>query len=206
MKTKIISTILLVLLTTIGFSQNLTVDELKTTNGVLKIQPITHGSLILYHSNKTIYVDPYGGFKLYKDLKSPDIILITDIHGDHLDFKTLDSIDTSKTIFIVPQEVSLKMPKKYKAKTTILNNGQGLHRLDFFIKAIPMYNLPENPPTSLILAVPLTTASVILSFTDHCSKWSVYCTDPLVRLSPTPNDRLSLGRSPLISNVLDWSE
>ena len=147
MKTKIISTIFLVLLTTIGFSQNLTVDELKTTNGVLKIQPITHGSLILYHSNKTIYVDPYGGFKLYKDLKSPDIILITDIHGDHLDFKTLDSIDTSKTIFIVPQEVSLKMPKKYKAKTTILNNGQGLHRLDFFIKAIPMYNLPENPPS-----------------------------------------------------------
>ena len=45
MKTKIISTLLLVLLTTIGFSQNLTVDELKTTNGVLKIQPITHGSL-----------------------------------------------------------------------------------------------------------------------------------------------------------------
>ena len=128
---KQISAILLVFLTTICFSQNLTIDELKTTNGVLKIQPITHGSLVLYHSNKTIYVDPYGGYKLYKNLKTPDIILITDIHGDHLDFKTLDSIDTSKTIFIVPPEVASKMPEKYKVKTTILNNGQGIHRFDF---------------------------------------------------------------------------
>lgn len=141
---KQISAILLVFLTTICFSQNLTIDELKTTNGVLKIQPITHGSLVLYHSNKTIYVDPYGGYKLYKNLKTPDIILITDIHGDHLDFKTLDSIDTSKTIFIVPPEVASKMPEKYKVKTTILNNGQGIHRFDFFIKAIPMYNLPDD--------------------------------------------------------------
>tara|TARA_R110001583_G_scaffold26142_2_gene94324 strand:- start:12326 stop:13087 length:762 start_codon:yes stop_codon:yes gene_type:complete len=125
-------------------AQNSVIDELKTSKGILKIEPILHGSLVLTHNNKTIYVDPYGGAKLYEGQKSPDIILITDIHGDHLDQKTLDAIDTSKTIFIVPQAVADKLPEKYASKIIVLNNGQGVHRLDYFIQAIPMYNLPEE--------------------------------------------------------------
>lgn len=119
----------------------------KTANGTLNIQPILHSSFVLTFDNKTIYVDPYGGQKLYKGLKSPDIILITDIHGDHLDFKTLDSIDTSKAIFITPQAVANKLSEAYKSNLIILNNKQGIHRLDFFIKALPMYNLPVDPPS-----------------------------------------------------------
>lgn len=147
MNTKIISGFLLLFFSTIGFSQNLSFDEIKTANGLLKIQPITHGSLVLTYNNKTIYVDPYGGFNAYKNLKSPDIVLITDIHGDHLDEKTLDSINTSKAIFIAPKAVANQISAKYKSNITVLENGQGVHRLDFFIKAIPMYNLPENPPS-----------------------------------------------------------
>ena len=147
MNTKIISTILLILISTLGHSQITSFDEIKTANGVLKIQPIVHGSLVLTYNNKTIYVDPYGGFKAYKNIRKPDIILITDIHGDHLDEKTLDSIDTSNAIFISPQAVKNQISSKYKSKITVLDNGQGVHRLDFFIKALPMYNLPENPPS-----------------------------------------------------------
>lgn len=147
MNTKIISTILLLFISLFGFSQKPAIDEIKTANGVLKIQPILHGSLVLTYNNKTIYVDPYGGFNNYKNLKNPDIVLITDIHGDHLDEKTLDSIDTSKTIFIAPQAVQNQISAKYKSKISVLENGQGVHRLDFFIKALPMYNLPENPPS-----------------------------------------------------------
>lgn len=118
-------------------------DILKTKNGEISIQPITHGSLVIIFKDKTIYVDPYGGSKLYDGLKSPDIILITDIHGDHLHPKTLDSIDTSKAIFITPQAVADKLSEEHKSKVTVLNNGHGIHRLGIFIKALPMYNLPE---------------------------------------------------------------
>jgi L-ascorbate metabolism protein UlaG (beta-lactamase superfamily) len=100
---------------------------------------------VLTYNNKTIYVDPYGGAKMYKGINAPDIILITDSHGDHLDFKTLDSIDTSKAIFILPEESAKKLPKKYGTEIVKLQNRQGVHRLDFFITAIPMYNLPEEP-------------------------------------------------------------
>lgn len=120
------------------------IDQIKTKNSTLTIQPILHSSLVLTYNNKTIYVDPYGGANRYKGISAPDIILITDSHGDHLDFKTLDSIDTSKAIFILPEEVAKKLPKKYGSEIIKLKNGQGVHRLDFFISAVPMYNLPEE--------------------------------------------------------------
>lgn len=132
------------LISSIGWTQKTDIDIIKTKNGTLQIQPILHSSLVLTYNNKTIYVDPYGGPKMYRNINAPDIILITDIHGDHLDFKTLDSIDTSKAIFILPEEAANKLPKKYAAEIVKLKNRQSVHRLGFFITAIPMYNLPED--------------------------------------------------------------
>jgi L-ascorbate metabolism protein UlaG (beta-lactamase superfamily) len=144
MKFKAFLIIFLLLFSNFSWSQKPIIDSHKTQNGVIKIQPILHSSFIVTYNNKTIYIDPYGGAKLYEGQKFPDIILITDIHGDHLNQKTLDSIDTSKAIFIVPKAVAEKLPKNYISKIVSLNNGQGVHRLGFFIEAIPMYNLPEE--------------------------------------------------------------
>ena len=144
MKLTTISVVLLMLISHNVLSQNTTSDTFKTTNGVIKIQPILHSSFVLTYNNTSIYVDPYGGENLYKNLKSPDIVLITDIHGDHLNQETLNAIDTSNALFIVPEAVANELPEKYNSKVEILKNGQGIHRLNFFIKAIPMYNLPET--------------------------------------------------------------
>ena len=144
MKLTTISIIILLLTFNISWSQKSTIDTFETKNGLIKIQPILHSSFVLTYNNKTVYIDPYGGGNLYNGIKSPDIILITDIHGDHLNQETLDAIDTSKAIFIVPEAVANKLPSNYNSKIVILKNGQGIHRLDIFIKAIAMYNLPEE--------------------------------------------------------------
>ena len=144
MKFNLILKIPLLLLFNLSWSQESTIDSIKTQNGSIEIQPILHSSFIVIYNNNTIYIDPYGGAELYDGINSPDIILITDIHGDHLNQDTLDGIDTSKSIFIVPEAVANKLPKKYNSKIVILNNGQGVHRLGFYIDAIPMYNLPEE--------------------------------------------------------------
>ncbi|WP_456378047.1 MBL fold metallo-hydrolase [Lutibacter sp.] len=144
MKFKTISIVIFLLYSTLNWSQKLSIDSYPTPNGVIKIQPILHSSFVLTYNNTTIYVDPNGERDLYARIKSPDIILITDIHGDHLNQETLDAINTSKTIFIVPQSVASKLPEKYKAKIVVLKNRQGVHRLGMFIKAIAMYNLPED--------------------------------------------------------------
>ncbi len=144
MKLKTISLIILLLLNHLIWSQKTTIDSVKTNNGIIVIQPISHASLIVTFNNKTILIDPSGKEKIYTNLKSPAIILITDIHGDHLNLETLNSIDTSNTIIVVPEAVANKLPEKYSSQVTILKNRQGIHRYNMFIKAIPMYNLPEG--------------------------------------------------------------
>jgi len=119
-------------------------DIIKTVEGDIIIQPITHGTLVLTFNNKTIYIDPYGGAQSFDGIVKPDFILITDIHNDHLNIKTLEGLNTKKTQFIVPKAVADKMPEKYKKQLTILNNNQSIHRSGLYISAIPMYNLPED--------------------------------------------------------------
>ncbi|MDB5231093.1 MAG: fold metallo-hydrolase [Chitinophagaceae bacterium] len=119
-------------------------DILKTRLGRLTIQPVQHASLVLSVNGITIYVDPAGGTKYYKDLAAPGIILITDIHGDHFDLKTLDSVKTASTVLIVPQVVADKLPAADKANAVVLKNGDGTMQSGISIIALPMYNLPES--------------------------------------------------------------
>ena len=118
-------------------------DQIATKKGPLTVQPITHGSVVFTWNGKTIYVDPYGGAEAYAGLAAPDVILITDIHGDHLDPKTLAGLAVGKALMVVPKAVAEKLPAEYKAQVRILSNGQKLDTLGMSVAAIPMYNLPE---------------------------------------------------------------
>lgn len=119
-------------------------DKIKTPEGTLTVQPITHGSLVLSFNGKTIYVDPYGGAARYKGLPAPNIILITDIHGDHTDKETLKGLDTKNATFVVPQAVADMLQDEYGSQLKVMNNGEMDAVNDVFINAIPMYNLPET--------------------------------------------------------------
>ena len=122
-------------------------DTIATNMGNLVIQPIFHGALVLKWNGKTIYIDPYNGAEAYKNLPAPDLILITDIHPDHLDLATLNALNTSKAQFIVPQAVAGELPPAYSGKVTVVNNDATTIQAGITITAIPMYNLPETPDT-----------------------------------------------------------
>ena len=111
--------------------------------GPLVIQPVQHASLVLTVKGVTIYADPSGADN-YKSIKAPDIILITDIHGDHFDVKTIEVVKTANTILIVPQAVADKLPAADKDHLVILANGKTVTQSGIAIEAIPMYNLPES--------------------------------------------------------------
>lgn len=110
----------------------------------ITILPIQHASTILEWKGKTIYIDPAGGATPYLNKKSPDIVLITDIHGDHMDVETLDSLDLSKAKIIVPGAVAEKLPASYTEQLVIMNNGDIDTIQEIKIEAIPMYNLREE--------------------------------------------------------------
>lgn len=142
---KSILTFLLIIVAGQMLAQKSAPDVIETSNGPLTIQPLNHATLVFTFKGKTIYNDPQGGAKMFEGIAAPDLILITDIHGDHYNLETLKAIDLSHARLIVPLAVAEKLPEDLKAKATVVNNGQSITQLDIGILGIPMYNLPESP-------------------------------------------------------------
>jgi len=125
-------------------AQMIAPDQVTVKGGDLTIQPITHATLVLTYHKKNIYVDPTGGAEAFKGLAAPDVILITDIHGDHFDLKTIEAIHGNSAVFIVPQAVADLLPATIdKQRIVVLNNGGKSTQAGISIAAVPMYNLPD---------------------------------------------------------------
>jgi len=78
------------------------------------------------------------------ELPETGLLLITDIHGDHLDTATLRGLDLAKVRMVAPQAVVDLLPADLQALTTPLANGAHIELLGIGIETIPMYNMP-NP-------------------------------------------------------------
>ena len=142
MKTLII--FLFAVVSTNANAQLTTPDIIATPGGNVVVQPVFHAALVLEWNGKSIYIDPYNGADAYKSLQKPDLVLITDIHGDHMDLKTLQALDLSSATLVVPQAVADKLPAEWKEKIVVLNNGNTTEQSGISISAIPMYNLPND--------------------------------------------------------------
>ena len=117
---------------------------LEMAESELKIIPIEHASAVIEWKEITIYIDPTGGGIAYEGQRKPDIILITDIHGDHFNPETLEELDIDNTVIIAPRAVADKMPKKFSSQIAVLNNGESKEIQSISVEAIPMYNLREE--------------------------------------------------------------
>ena len=140
-----IPTLLSVFITFTATAQRVEPDQLATSEGPLTIQPITHGTVAFTWNDQTIYVDPHGGAEAFAGVAAPTLILITDIHGDHMDTETLAALETQGVPMIVPQAVADALPEEYQKQLVILGNGDTTDRLGVSVEAVPMYNLPATP-------------------------------------------------------------
>lgn len=143
MQLKFTPVFLFSILTIYSQAQLLPADHEKVKGGELSIQPINHATLVLTFDKKNIYIDPTGGADAFKGLGAPDLVLVTDIHGDHMDSKTIEAVNTANATIIVPQAVADKLPATIKNKLVILKNGDKTVQSGISILAVPMYNLPE---------------------------------------------------------------
>ncbi len=144
MKRHLFAAMLMMVLPAYLMAQLPPADLEKVKGGELSIQPISHATLVVSYHKKNIYIDPTGGAVTFKGMNAPDIIVITDIHGDHFDLKTIEAINTKQAVFVVPQAVADKMPASVdKQKIVVLKNGATKKLRKIWVEAIPMYNLPE---------------------------------------------------------------
>jgi L-ascorbate metabolism protein UlaG (beta-lactamase superfamily) len=108
------------------------------------VTPITHATMILGWATSTIYTDPVGTTTVGRT--PPTIILVTDIHADHLSTSTLATLmgtsTTNAPTLIVPQAVRDLLPATLASRAQAMNNGDTRTVQGFQITAVPMYNLP----------------------------------------------------------------
>ena len=116
-------------------------DKIKTAKGDLEVHPVRHGTVVFKWNGKTVFVDPVGGAASFKPYGVPDLVLVTDIHGDHFNKGTLEAIVKDKTVVITPEAVAALAPEGLKKRITTLGNGKLMEKLGVKIEAVPMYNL-----------------------------------------------------------------
>ncbi len=115
------------------------VEEFKTSAGPVKITIIRHASMMIEAGGKVIHVDPWSQGN-FDGLPKADLILITDIHPDHLDQKAIDQVKKDGTQFIAPAAVA-----KTVTEAKVLANGESTTWDKWKIEAVPMYNLKRGP-------------------------------------------------------------
>jgi len=136
--------LLLLLILGISLSLSAQSDRLPTKKGELQLTPILHSTMVLQWKGKAIFVDPYGGPEKFTAYGPPSLVVITDIHGDHMNKKTLEALDLSKTTLVAPQAVVDELDGISFKKIKVLANGETTKWKGIKFEALPMYNLPET--------------------------------------------------------------
>jgi len=109
--------------------------------GAVRITPIYHATAMIQMGRDIIYIDPAKPAKI-DGLSPADLILITDIHGDHMDAADVTALSKSGTTVIAPDAV-----QKTITQARVLANGESTRWHDFKITAVPMYNINHNQPS-----------------------------------------------------------
>lgn len=112
----------------------------KTSAGDVNITPIYHASTMIEAGGKVIYVDPAKPSD-FTGLPPADLILISDIHGDHMDADAVKRLSKADTVVIAPPSVVMTITQ---AKP--LPNGAKTKWGKWEISAIPMYNMVRKNP------------------------------------------------------------
>lgn len=119
-------------------------DTLTARGGNITIQPVNHASFVMTYRGLVIYVDPVGGVERYLNLPLPDLIVVTDIHGDHMNAGTINALVSPHTRIIAPAAVNAQLTPNLQARTTVVQNRQTTTWEGITFEAVPMYNVTEG--------------------------------------------------------------
>jgi L-ascorbate metabolism protein UlaG (beta-lactamase superfamily) len=115
------------------------VQTFKTSKGEVKITPIYHAALMIEAGGKVVIVDPAKPADV-SGLPQADLILITDIHGDHMDADLIKKVSKADTKIMAPPAVV-----KTITEAMPISNGETKEWEGWKIEAIPMYNMKRGP-------------------------------------------------------------
>ncbi len=113
-------------------------EKFSTSAETVTITPIQHASVLIQAGNRNIYLDPSQGS--YEGLPPADLILLTDIHGDHLTPEVINKIKKDGTVIWGPKAVGEKTHVD-----AVLSNGDSKKWEEWTVEAVPAYNRIRGP-------------------------------------------------------------
>ena len=111
-----------------------------TSAGPVKITPIYHAAAMIEAGGDRIYIDPAKPANI-AGLQPGDLILITDIHGDHMDADDIKALSKDGTVIIAPTSVQQTI-----TAAKVLDIGGSTTWRKWKIAAVPMYNIKHVQP------------------------------------------------------------
>jgi L-ascorbate metabolism protein UlaG (beta-lactamase superfamily) len=133
-----------VLFAVLAFAQHREVEKIPTASGEIRITPIRHASLMIEMGEGVIHIDPWSQGN-YSGLPKAGLVLITDIHGDHLDPKALAEVRKADTKILAPGAAKERVPE-----AEVIRNGESKTVQGIQVEAVPMYNLQRGPQPGLL--------------------------------------------------------
>jgi L-ascorbate metabolism protein UlaG (beta-lactamase superfamily) len=115
-------------------------DTIPATGGNIELTPMAHAHVQIEYAGKVIHIDPSAQAN-YAAAKPADIVIITDIHGDHMDPASIDRVRKPGTVYVAPPALADRFP----GMTTVIRNGETKTVAGVQIQAVAAYNLTRGP-------------------------------------------------------------
>jgi L-ascorbate metabolism protein UlaG (beta-lactamase superfamily) len=120
------------------FGQTRRAENFTTKAGPVRLTPIMHAAVLLEAGGRAIYIDPAQGN--FEGLPKADLIIITDIHPDHLVLQTIDSLKKASTQIFAPESVA-----KTVTAAQVMRYGETRRWESWIIEAVAAYNIKHGP-------------------------------------------------------------
>ncbi|PYR70755.1 MAG: hypothetical protein DMF88_01920 [Acidobacteria bacterium] len=129
----------------VGYAQMPTTTTVEAPGGALTITALGHASVQIEQGNKVVIVDPVTMMADLSRAKPADLILATDIHGDHYDPAAVAKLRKPEAPVVVPQAVA---DMKQIPNPTVMQNNQMRTNeqslVGITVISVPAYNVTEN--------------------------------------------------------------
>ncbi len=123
-----------------GLGAALAADTIPANGGNIEITPMAHAHVQIEYGGKGIHIDPPTMGSL-SAAKPADLVLITDVHGDHMDPAAIDRVKKGTTAYVAPAVLADRFP----GATTLIANGETKTVDGVQITAVGAYNLTRGP-------------------------------------------------------------
>jgi L-ascorbate metabolism protein UlaG (beta-lactamase superfamily) len=125
---------------TVAVSVAVSAETIPAQGGNIELTPIAHAGVQVEFMGKVIQLDP-SNMGNYANAKKADVVLVTDVHGDHFDPPTIDRVRKADTVYVAPPVLADRFP----GPTTIIRNGETKTVDGIQIQAVAAYNIKRGP-------------------------------------------------------------